>query len=474
LKIHNIRKGFACNSSSVHSIIFYEDDSLHDDYEGFGWDEFILVSEEAKLHYFFSMLANQYDRYNTDLFDVDKETLKKLQDKYVDGRDFVMYNTDHSSRITFPKRHNSRQFHEGFIKAVRDAFLQEDLIVIGGNSNGTSVEDTFRENGIPDYVPHSKLERLQENDFDYVRYDESGYWCLYSRYNGDKVRFTFDEDTEVTKAATPELVDLKITNRCKNGCKFCYMDSNDEGAHAELEVVKNIVDALSKLEVFEIALGGGDVLTHPHFEEIVRHCHYRGITPNITIRDFDWLRDDRRIAFLKKFIGGVAVSAGEHLEATLVGLNPIIQYHDLRSENKISVQVIDGVVRDFNQASQNSLANTTLTVLGYKNTGRGKQFNPYVKPETITLRDLQAAHVNSKSRIGVDTAYIANHKKEFDELEIPSEFYTEEEGKFSMFIDAVRSECAMSSYQGEKTTLKNVWFGEEDLAQEIKEIFKGY
>ena len=57
-----IRKGFANNSSSSHSIIFAPDAKLFDEYNGaeFGWDFFTCSSTKAKDLY---LLATLYGKY---------------------------------------------------------------------------------------------------------------------------------------------------------------------------------------------------------------------------------------------------------------------------------------------------------------------------------------------------------------------------------------------------------------------------
>ena len=51
MRIHNVRLGFATNSSSTHSLIFLP--KAQDNYNegGFGWDNFTLASKEANLDF---------------------------------------------------------------------------------------------------------------------------------------------------------------------------------------------------------------------------------------------------------------------------------------------------------------------------------------------------------------------------------------------------------------------------------------
>jgi len=74
MKVHNVRLGFATNSSSSHSIIFApEMKDVRDDYdveEGFGWNYFTLASKEAKDDYTTAMLVQNLmmaDGFTADL-----------------------------------------------------------------------------------------------------------------------------------------------------------------------------------------------------------------------------------------------------------------------------------------------------------------------------------------------------------------------------------------------------------------------
>ena len=115
-----------------------------------------------------------------------------------------------------------------------------------------------------------------------ARYD-SPHWVVFNRGTGAKVRLTFTtcppgpyqdnpvtEDTlkarkflkgpqvEVTKAAAPELVDIKITDYCPFGCKYCYQGSTAKGTHAKTDTINTLSYALGRMHVFEVALGGGE------------------------------------------------------------------------------------------------------------------------------------------------------------------------------------------------------------------------
>lgn len=76
----------------------------------------------------------------------------------------------------------------------------------------------------------------------------------------DNPPVTFDTKTGLQirsgnwKPESPELIDLKVTNKCYANCDFCYQDSIEGGKHADFEHVITKINQL-KQKPFQIALG---------------------------------------------------------------------------------------------------------------------------------------------------------------------------------------------------------------------------
>jgi hypothetical protein len=96
-----------------------------------------------------------------------------------------------------------------------------------------------------------------------------------------------------------------------------------------------------------------------------------------------------------------------------------------------------------------------VLLLGYKNVGFGENFAPHdLTGLDLVLRLRQEkgqAHYNARfSMLGVDTAFVQQFDPILQELEIPSVLKTAEEGKFSMYVDAVTMRQGPSSYMPEQ------------------------
>ncbi|WP_233218698.1 radical SAM protein [Deinococcus arcticus] len=115
----------------------------------------------------------------------------------------------------------------------------------------------------------------------------------------------------------PELLDVKLTDRCSLGCTFCYQDSRPDRAHAQLDNVAFVAHQAGQAGVFEVALGGGEVSEYPHFLETLRLFRQAGVVPNFTTRRPAWVAE--RWASLRDLAGGFAVSVATAHEVEEVG-----------------------------------------------------------------------------------------------------------------------------------------------------------
>ena len=86
-------------------------------------------------------------------------------------------------------------------------------------------------------------------------------------------------------APVPELADISISNHCTKECSFCYRNSSNNHEWMSVEDYCCVLDSMNHPEygnVFQVALGGGEPLEHPHFLTIVDETVERGIVPNFT------------------------------------------------------------------------------------------------------------------------------------------------------------------------------------------------
>lgn len=234
----------------------------------------------------------------------------------------------------------------------------------------------------------------------------------------------------------------------------CYQDSTKNGKHADMALLHDLSYNLANAEVWEVALGGGEATLHPYFYDIVKDFKERGITVNFTTKNKKWLDNEKNIDFIIENIGAFAFSV-ESVEDIDFLLKSIPMQHLLYqkplnfyySKYKTVIQYVMGsqplesFEKILEKAAQN---NFPITLLGYKTVGRGHTFQKHPYQGWMKIVENMYNKYNNKVRVSIDTALAAESKDEL--VNIPQECYQVEEGKFSMYIDAVKKRFGPSSF----------------------------
>lgn len=472
-KIHQVRLGLATNSSSTHSIIILPGGATDNGIDGgFGWDHFTAASEAAKGLYAAIQLRDSLEQMVSD------EIAHTVAQAWT-GVDLAEPGTydhyvDHQSRWTLPCSWDENGIDRAFFDDLRAFIMRPDVVVLGGNDNEDERhplegrEDATRVNiGVPKESSSKGLVARKD--------PEGGYWVLFNRNTGTKVRVSFGEGDLVkpTKAHAPELVDLKITDWCGAGCEFCYQDSTKSGVHGEASFITDVISALGKLKVFEVAIGGGEPTAHPRFVEILQACRYHGIVPNFTTKAKAWLHDHKRRQAILEHTGAFAFSI-DHAQ----DLEEIASARDVYGipNTKVNCQLVMGLVDEyqFRAALEAAAARRMrLTLLGYKTNGRGSKVKP--KDYSGWVGVLKKVYEESTYglSIGIDTALAQEYQGQLEAAGVPGWCYEVREGAFSMYIDAVTKKTARSSY-GEALAMRAIKNKGFNVADEIAEHFAGY
>jgi hypothetical protein len=402
MKLLKLRFGPATNSSSSHSIVIWKNGPLprnEDDYASeYGWDNFTLVSKKSKKNY----------------LDVVRRDLGI-------GPDVEGY-IDHGSSWGMPTdAFTGEPCHEGLEALLKFIEDTDNCIILGGNDNSDG--HPLEEDAIK-FAPASLL-----GDYGNVvmRKDPKGFWTiLRSSEYGPVIKARFGE--EATKATTPELVDIKITDFCAKGCAFCYQGSTTKGARASKETLVKAVDTLSALGVMEVAIGGGEPSTHPDLEFFLQELRSCRIIPNVTTRDYAWAKKQKLIS-----AGNLGISIGP-------GFKDFISY--------ATHHVVMGTLsrEQFRELLTNGNGKSFL-LLAPKTPKGAFEFQPFSwwMQEVWTLQQ----SINWWGRIGIDTPLAAMFEKELKGANIDTRLYETEEGKFSCYWDLVEGKIAPSSYNGE-------------------------
>lgn len=279
----------------------------------------------------------------------------------------------------------------------------------------------------------------------WVSYQNGNYIVRLNTENGTKIR---ENNLDFFDAEFPESADVKITNKCSNGCTFCHEGSTKDGKHSDA-LHSPVWDSFHPYS--EVALGGGNLMEYPDLVSLLERLKTLKLIPNITVHQWDFEKNFDLIKKLsdEKLIYGLGVSLDR---VTPEFIDKMKQF-----PNGV-IHVINGIVTGVQMVA---LANNDLKILilGYKTVRRGnKLYHSNVGYAIDKRKDLLYNHL--------DMILKKNWFKvvSFDNLAIqqlkPQRFVSEEywntcfmgddglDGKqtsASMYIDLVENEFARNS-----------------------------
>lgn len=256
--------------------------------------------------------------------------------------------------------------------------------------------------------------------------------------DGTKVRTVLSPDVP---PVLPEQMDLKITDYCDAGCAWCHEGSTTAGVHGDLHAALTLLEPLPAGA--EIAIGGGDPLSHPDFAYFVRELASRGVVPSVTVNGKHF---DRHRELLETLTGEGALYG--------VGVSYHVSLPEWDYEHKV-VHMISGI-HDPDVLLQDDVPRQKILILGYKQFGRGKalyEIRPQKVQDMIKKWYRLLPFLAQRHHLSFDNLAIEQLKPErlFLNKQTFEERYMGPEGQYSMYVDAVKQEFALSSYSPGRT-----------------------
>jgi hypothetical protein len=216
---------------------------------------------------------------------------------------------------------------------------------------------------------------------------------LYHYMNGNYTVTILSDGTKVRETQgdsfLPEFsenIDIKITNYCDANCAWCHEKSTMSGEHGNL--LMPYLDTL--MSGTELAIGGGNPLSHPQLIPFLEKLKEVNVIANITVNQFHFKQSyfRRYLDGLVKFglVHGVGLSMKTPDDDFIQGVK---QY-----DNAV-IHTINGInpVHHFELLSGQGLK---VLILGYKDFGRGCDYlNPQVIERKAELYDCLPALIST-------------------------------------------------------------------------------
>lgn len=445
--LSNIRLGFATNSSSSHSIIMVKDGhnlrdetSMNYDWE-YGWGDFTLASGEEKQKYVFCQLAQAYKDQGLTEHEAVLLANGLLGTQYLlpwDDTDDYRFNIDHQSLWSVPRPHGQQTTMQDYVDFLKRTIINDDcVLILGGNDNsdGHPLCGTGRHLSDPDGIRFVS--------------DPQGHLTFFM-LGGQKLRtknLLTNADPEYS--TVPELMDIKITDRCNRGCPWCMENSTPDGKDADWRVLSALAHDLGQDGVLEVAIGGGEPTLNESFVPFLYMLNRNGVTANFSTGTMDWLDDASTVKAVRECCGAVAFSTQSTKEA--------LQWITRAKEHRINhaVHFIVGLddgdsLTDMLLAlSSGSWLSTRLVLLGLKAQGRyaarevshGEWWKPF------TLNEQFRKLLNGS--IAIDSSLVPDVAANMPDVDPRT--YEISDGRFSMYYDAVKGQVGVSSHLPERT-----------------------
>ncbi|GFI31389.1 hypothetical protein IMSAGC013_02784 [Lachnospiraceae bacterium] len=258
--------------------------------------------------------------------------------------------------------------------------------------------------------------------------------CIFS--DGTKIRETEDDEFIPDFA---ENMDIKISNYCDMGCKFCHEGSTKNGKHGDI-LNHKFVETLHPYQ--EVALGGGDATSHPDLIPFLHKLKDRKVIVNMTVnqRHFEQKQELIKKLVDEKLIYGLGVSL----------VNPTDEFISLiRQYPNAVIHVINGVLKPSDIAALSN-KNLKMLILGYKQLRRGNEWysedHENIIVKQMWLKENLGGIINNFKVVSFDN--LAIEQLEVQRLmsqEEWDEFYMGDDGSMTYYIDMVEQKFARSS-----------------------------
>jgi hypothetical protein len=261
--------------------------------------------------------------------------------------------------------------------------------------------------------------------------------------DGTKVRSCDGEPRPVH----PESMDIKITNACDGGCAYCHEKSVPSGKHGDLD---KLLDVISELPAgVELALGGGNPLSHPDLVPFLRAAKDKGLIVNLTVNQqhvFGKYGDILLGIVMTDLIHGLGISYSPKYDINdmtlLLSESSNIVFHMIMGVNE--VEEIDDLIA----FSKKMGRDCKILVLGYKQYGRGLTFYDEAVEANKAKWYVQLAKHFHKDGVVISFDNLAIKQLKLQRYftdDAWSKFYMGSDGEFTIYIDAVDQIYAKSS-----------------------------
>lgn len=269
----------------------------------------------------------------------------------------------------------------------------------------------------------------------FIKVKNGNYMMFIDLETGTKIR---KNNLDCFIPEKPESMDIKITNKCDMGCAFCHENSTADGLHGNIMNLK-FIETL--LPYTELALGGGNPLTHPDLVPFLEKCKSLRLIPSMTINQVHFMKPEYAELIDKlvneKLIYGLGISL---TRATDEFITKVKKYPNAVIHIINGVQPISEVKKLYDQ-------NLKVLILGYKMFRRGIDYFSEAVDSAKTEYYTELANMTKHFDV-VSFDNLALNQLDVKRLLTDdewNEFFMGNDGSHTMYIDCINKQYARSS-----------------------------
>lgn len=281
----------------------------------------------------------------------------------------------------------------------------------------------------------------------------------------DGTRIMEFDETKPVVFDYPNSMDIKITNQCvgipsKYGmgdfkpCAFCHEKSHFHGKHADINALIEVLDVLPGGQ--EMAVGGGNPLSHPDLPLLLQFCQTKKIFPSLTV-NFHHLHGSNAVELKRymeeKLIYGLGVSI------PIEGIDKCSadEEYFLKYEHTVAHLIIGLHTPEIITQLRDRFGLRKFLLLGYKEFGRGLDYyksysedikNNIVEWDRNIIKIVSYTNVISFDNLSIEQLDMEN--------KIPPKYWEEnyqgDDFSHTMYIDAIEQKFAPTSRSDERVS----------------------
>ena len=269
----------------------------------------------------------------------------------------------------------------------------------------------------------------------FVKVKNGNYMMFIDLETGTKIR---KNNLDCFIPEKPESMDIKITNKCDMGCAFCHENSTPDGLHGDIMNLK-FIETL--LPYTELALGGGNPLTHPDLVPFLEKCKVLKLIPSMTINQIHFMKPEYEELIDKlvseKLIYGLGISLTRATDEFIARVK--------KYPNAV-IHIINGV-QPMSEVRKLYDHNLKILILGYKMFRRGIEYfseavdatkNEYYAELGEMLKHFDVVSFDNLALKQLETKRLLSEDQW-------NEFYMGDDGSHTMYIDCINKQFARSS-----------------------------